>query len=125
MVGRLLATSVCLYVSLCLLGCGKDVVWRHEVLSPDGKWSAIAETHQTGGWGSGYGWTTVSLRYLKGDAKSEPFTILGYPSDGSTTKAYVLSDENTDRFLGTTALTSNWPIQAGRSLIWKWPSMTA
>jgi len=98
-VGRFLRTSVCFYVSMCLLGCSKDVVWHHEVLSPDGKWSAIAEIHQAGGWGSGYGWTTVSLRYLKSNAKSEPFAILGYPSDGSTTKAYVLSDENTDRFL--------------------------
>ncbi len=39
------------------------------------------------------------MKYLKGNAKSEPFTILQYPSDGSSTKAYVLSNENADRFL--------------------------
>ena len=88
----------CLLALTCLLGCSNNVVWRHEVPSPDGKWSAIAETHQTGGWGSGYGWTTVSLKYLK-DNNGEPFAILQYASDGSTTKAYVLSDENIDRFL--------------------------
>lgn len=88
---------VCLYVSMCLLGCSDDVVWRHEVPAPDGKWSAVAETHQTGGWGTGYGWTTVSLKYLKG-SRGDLFAIMQYPSDGSTTKAYVLSDENIDRF---------------------------
>jgi hypothetical protein len=98
-VRRFLRIAACLCVSMCLLGCSKDVVWHHEVPSPDGRWSAVAETHQTGGWGSGYGWTTVSLKYLKGDAKDKPFAILQYPSDGSSTKAYVLSNENADVFL--------------------------
>lgn len=99
MVQRFLKIAACLYVSMCLLGCSKGVVWHHEVPSPDGRWSAVAETHQTGGWGSGYGWTTVSLKHLKGNAKSEPFTILQYLSDGSSTKAYILSNENADSFL--------------------------
>ena len=74
-----------------------DVVWHQEVQSPGGVWMAVAETHQVGGFGSGWAGTTVSLKNLNRTVlQTEPFAVLSYPGDGSIKHAYVLSEDNAD-----------------------------
>ncbi len=100
----MIAGMACIAVSILQHTPGSrysDVVWHKEVQSPDKVWTAIAETHQVGGFGSAWVGTTISLKNLNRTVlQTEPFAVLSYPGDGSIKHAYVLSDENADTKLG-------------------------
>jgi hypothetical protein len=85
--------------SLALLaGCYHNpTVWKQDVRSPDGAWIATARTDQSGGFGSAWIETTVSIRKVNRTVNhGKPFDVFSYPGGGSIPKSYVLSNENAD-----------------------------
>jgi hypothetical protein len=64
-------------------GCGaSEKTWSTESQSPDGRWLAIAQTVQTGGFGTSTTTTDVSLKWTKGSDRPE--TILVFIHDPSS-----------------------------------------
>lgn len=88
--------SIAFVAALILSGCRQNpTVWRTELRSPNGAWTATVHTDQYGGFGSGYIDTTVSLKRMDGTInRGKPFDILEYPNGGPIHKAYRLSDDN-------------------------------
>jgi len=67
-------------VSVFATGCnGSDTIWSAEARSPDGLWLAMAETVQTGGFGTGLTTTDVNLKWVRGSDRPE--TILVFVHD--------------------------------------------
>lgn len=98
-----LAILACLAL---LAGCNNDpTVWQKDIPSPTGTWVATARTEQSGGFGSGWVQTIVSVKKLDGTVNhGRPFDVLSYPGGGRIVKSYVLSDANADTDLRVTWL---------------------
>jgi hypothetical protein len=74
----LIIIGVCVFV----IGCGPDTIWSAEALSPDGARLASARTVATSGFGTGYIWTAVYLKWAKGS--QAPIEILGLTDEFET-----------------------------------------
>ena len=101
------AATLGLGLLLVLAGChSSPTVWKQEVRSPDGAWVATARTDQSGGFGSAWVETIVSIRKVDRTVNDgKPFDIFSYPGGGPIQKSYVLSNENADKELQIVWLT--------------------
>ncbi len=86
------------------IGCAAPIVWHAELPSPNGRWVAIAQTVQGGGFGSAFIATTVSLKptYLS----NAPETVLGFSCQGPVPRPYTL--DNVANAGGTINLHMEW-----------------
>lgn len=90
-----------------LAGCvNKEqlVVWRIADTSPDGQWTATAETVQNGGFGSADVETSVYLKAV--GSREKPYRILGFNSNAPVPHPYVL--DNVANRGGTIDLNMSW-----------------
>jgi hypothetical protein len=79
-------------------------VWTLEVPSPDGKWVAIADTVQNGGFGSAYIATSVYLRRTR--SSREATTMLELSCQGQIPHPYAL--DNSANAGGSVHLAVQW-----------------
>lgn len=97
----LLLLGACLFA----FGCeGPATIWREEVRSPDGLWTAIGLTEQQGGPGNAWCDTTVLLKRTNDSAS--PTEIVGITCLGAVGKAYTL--DNVANAGGTIGLSMKW-----------------
>lgn len=88
------------FASICiwLCSCKADqppTIWKNDLLSPNGKWTAIAYTVQNGGFGSASIETVVELKSMDGTVNSaKPHDVLSFTCYGPAARPYTLSDEN-------------------------------
>ena len=77
---------------ICLLeaGCAARTVWKAEVRSPDGIWIATARTVQSGGFGTAWITTSVSLKRV--GSSDPPMEVLGFSCQGPVPRPYVLDN---------------------------------
>lgn len=98
-----------LVVGSLTCGCQSDApptIWKADLLSPDGKWAAMAHTVQNGGFGSASIDTIVELRSMNGAVNSgKPYDILAFNCYGPAVRAYTLTNENKG---GTIHLEMHW-----------------
>jgi hypothetical protein len=87
-----------------VFGCATPTVWHAELPSPDGKWIAIAETQQNGGFGTASISTTVSLKPTH--LSNAPMDVLGFSCEDPVPRAYTL--DNTANVGGTIDLKMQW-----------------
>jgi len=89
-----------------VFGCAgaAPTVWHEELPSPDGKWIAIAETQQGGGFGTAAILTTISLKGTK--ISNAPQVVLGFSCDGPVPRPYTL--DNIANVGGTVDLKMQW-----------------
>jgi hypothetical protein len=100
-------TSTLVVLSVWILGCGNRdelVVWKAELLSPDGFWLATADTVQNGEFGTREIHTTVFLR--RAQVKAAPQEVLVVECDGPIPHPYVL--DNIANKGGCVGLTMAW-----------------
>jgi len=89
---------------LLLAGCSRPTVWKAEARSPDGHYIAIAQTIQTGGFGTDSIETGV---LLKPTIDSYPPTdVLDFDCQGPVPRPYTL--DNKANVGGTIDLTMKW-----------------
>jgi hypothetical protein len=81
-----------------------STVWKAEVPSPDGRWVALAETIQNGGFGSAHIDTDVYVRRIV--SKDAPQMVLGLSCLGPVPHPYTL--DNTANHGGTVELQVRW-----------------
>jgi hypothetical protein len=80
--GKIILLTV-LAIFLMGTGCGaSEKTWSTESQSPDGRWLAMAQTVQAGGFGTSTTTTDVSLKWTKGSDRPE--TILVFVHDPSS-----------------------------------------
>jgi hypothetical protein len=95
-----LLLGACLFV----YGCeGPATIWKEEVRSPDGAWTAIGLTEQQGGPGNAWCGTTVSLK--RTNVSESPTDIVGITC-GAVGRAYTL--DNIANAGGTIGLQMKW-----------------
>ena len=87
-----------------MFGCNAPTVWHAELPSPDGKWIAIAETQQAGGFGTAAIPTTISLKGTK--ISNAPQLVLGFSCEGPVPRPYTL--DNVANVGGTIDLKMQW-----------------
>lgn len=99
----LLSVIGCITVTVCVKK--EDlIVWKTEAASPDGQWTASADTVQNGGFGSASVDTSV---YLKRKADSQPpKEVLVFHCHGVVPHPYVL--DNVANRGGTISLAMQW-----------------
>jgi hypothetical protein len=93
--------GVCLFSSGCE---GPATIWKEEVRSPDGAWTAIGLTEQQGGPGNDWCATTVSLK--RTNVSESPTDIVGITCHGAIGQAYTL--DNIANAGGTIGLQMKW-----------------
>jgi hypothetical protein len=93
--------GACLFYSGCE---GPATIWKEEVRSPDGAWTAIGLTEQQGGPGNAWCGTTVSLK--RTNVSESPMEIVGITCLGANGQAYTL--DNTANAGGTIGLQMKW-----------------
>lgn len=94
-------------LAISISGCMRAkplIVWRTEVTSPDGKWIAIADTVQNGGFGTASVETSVYLDTPT--SRTPPARILGFTCNSAVPHAYIL--DNTANKGGTIDLKMSW-----------------
>jgi hypothetical protein len=93
-------------IGVCLLGtaCAASTVWKAELQSPDGHYTAIARTVQSGGPGTAWIVTAVFLKPTNGS--QPPTEVLGLSCGGPVPRPFVL--DNVANAGGTIGLTMKW-----------------
>jgi hypothetical protein len=101
-----LRTVSLIILGVCLLqaGCSPPTVWEAETRSPDERRVAIAQTVQSGGFGTAWINTSVSLKYA--NVSEPPTEVLGFNCEGPVPRPYVL--DNVANAGGTIDLTMKW-----------------
>jgi len=104
-------------LGICLLqaGCAAPTVWMAELRSPDGAWIAIARTVQSGGFGTAWITTTVSLK--RNNISKPPMEVLGFSCKGPVPRPYVL--DNAANAGGTIDLKMKWPTASRLEVTYK------
>ena len=100
------AISLVMIMGVCVsgFGCGTATVWKAEVQSPDGLWTASVETIQNGGFGTADIETVVYLMPRNSLFKS-PKEVLQFSCTGPVPRPYTLDQANAG---GTIDLTMKW-----------------
>jgi hypothetical protein len=93
-------------ITACFLaaGCHAPTVWKAKLLSPDGRYVAIARTVQSGGDGDAWIDTRVSLKPTA--YSGAPTEVLGFWCEGPVPRPYVL--DNVANAGGTIDLKMSW-----------------
>lgn len=96
-----LLLGACFFVVCC---DGPSIIWKEEVRSPDGFWTAIALTEQQSGPGNAWCGTTVSLK--RTNVSESPEEVVGITCHGAIGEAYTLN--NIANAGGTIGLRMKW-----------------